>query len=176
MFFTLIDLQLKPIPFRERLAPGELDFGVQRWRQASDVEAEGEARLANEAVEEIRVSGRVKVAMETDCDRCLEAARFEVDESFRLVYLPQAYAPKGEEVAVRGDESEVDFYEGEGLELKPILQEQILLALPMHALCQPDCQGICAVCGTHRNVRSCDCETKPADDRWSALKNLRMEV
>ena len=59
------------------------------------------------------------------------------------------------------------------LELEEILQEQILLTLPMQRVCSETCKGICPGCGKNRNESACDC--KPvADDRWGALRKLQL--
>jgi len=52
----------------------------------------------------------------------------------------------------------------------------ILLAVPMGAVCQPDCAGICFICGGNRNLVSCDCEEKQrrATSKLSALKDLKV--
>ena len=70
-------------------------------------------------------------------------------------------------------ETEIAFYEGGGVELKDILREFVLLAMPMQRVCREDCRGICPVCGQNRNLASCECEAKPEDDRWAALKKLQ---
>ena len=76
-------------------------------------------------------------------------------------------------VEINQGESEIGFYEGEGLELEDILREQVLLALPMQRVCTESCKGICPGCGKNRNETVCDC--RPAvDDRWGALRNLEL--
>src|SRR5262249_5358046 len=122
---------------------------------------------------EIRVKGRLRVTMETDCDRCLEVARFPIQSDFDLFYRPVDNLPRAaDEVEIHQGEIEIAFYDGGGLELKDILREHILLSMPMQRVCRDDCQGICPVCGQNRNIVQCGCEVKKVDDRWAALKNL----
>ena len=66
-----------------------------------------------------------------------------------------------EEIRSTTGESEIGFYEGDGIELKDVLREYVLLALPMQRVCREDCQGICPVCGQNRNLVECGCEVKP---------------
>ncbi len=150
---------------------GEIDFG-DRVRQSGPLEATGEAVLQNEMLEEIRVRGRMHVEMEADCDRCLERAGFVIDGEFDLSYLPERLAggEGREEVALGEKDIDAAFYTGGGVELKDVLREHVLLAMPMRKLCREDCKGICPVCGTNRNVSPCGCEVKPVDDRWEALR------
>ncbi len=63
-------------------------------------------------------------------------------------------------------------YQGEEVDLEPLLREQILLAVPFAPLCSESCRGLCPVCGIDRNTGTCTCEAVPPDPRWSALKNL----
>ena len=79
----------------------------------------------------------------------------------------------GEEAELDEDESEVGFYEGDGVELNDVLREYVLLALPMQRLCSEACKGICPDCGQNRNQNACQCAAKAGDDRWAALKQLK---
>jgi uncharacterized protein len=111
--------------------------------------------------------------MEVACDRCLELASFPLDTDFDLFYRPAASMPQGEEIEVRDAETEIGFYQGDGLELSDILREQILFALPMQRVCREDCKGICPVCGQNRNLVECACRhLEVGDDRWAGLKDL----
>jgi uncharacterized protein len=123
---------------------------------------------------EVRIRAHVKVEMEADCDRCLEPATFPIDENFVLMYRPMADSA-AEEAELDADESEVGFYEGDGLELSDVLREYVLLGLPMQRLCSEACKGICPDCGQNLNQGQCPCEEKVMDDRWSSLKQLRLK-
>jgi uncharacterized protein len=73
-------------------------------------------------------------------------------------------------------EAEVGYYQGEGLLLEDVLREQVLLALPLKAICREDCKGFCPHCGRNLNQEQCNC-TEPLDDlRWSALKDIREKL
>jgi uncharacterized protein len=171
MFFDIKQLELGTIRFEKAYAPGVIEFFDAQLHQLEPIEASGTAEL-KEALMEIRLAGHVKTRMGVACDRCLESTAIPVDADFDLIYRPAAYMPTAEEAVVPRDEVEVGFYQGKGIDLKDVLREQILLALPMHRLCREDCRGICPVCGQNRNVTECACHQEPADDRWSALKNL----
>jgi uncharacterized protein len=161
--------------FDVAIPPGKIEF-VEKLRQVSDLEAAGTAELLNNTLGEIRVRGRLKVMMEADCDRCLETARFPLEDEFDLFYRPEPESNghhAGEEVAIDEGESQIAFYSGAGLDLNDILREHIILLLPMQYVCSETCKGICPVCGQSRNQVDCGCSTRSADDRWAALKNLK---
>jgi uncharacterized protein len=157
------------------LPPGEIETFDPGLRQLSPLDAEGDAELVENTLGEIRVHGKLKVTMEADCDRCLEPAVRPIESDFDLFYRPAPLAnPRhpGEEVEIDEGESEIAFYEGDGVHLNDILREHILLSLPMQRICKDDCQGICPICGLNRNTGACNCHVKLGDDRWAALKNL----
>jgi uncharacterized protein len=171
MFFDVRDLEVRAGRFDVVLGPGELQFLDPKLRQTGPLTATGKVELVTPALGEIRVSGHVSVAMEADCDRCLEPAPCPIDADFDLVYAPLAIAPSSEEVELDPDEAEMGFYEGDGIELNDVLREYILLALPVKRVCREDCKGLCPVCGQSRNQKECACHAVAVDDRWEALKN-----
>jgi uncharacterized protein len=113
--------------------------------------------------------------MRCDCNRCLEPAEFPIDTSFDLFYRPAEVVADEEEVEIDEGEAEIAFYEGGGIELKDVLRENVLLAMPMQRVCRPECQGMCPICGQNRNLINCGCEAKLVDDRWSALKKVQVK-
>ena len=58
------------------------------------------------------------------------------------------------------------------LDLRQPLREQIMLAMPIHLLCRPDCKGLCTNCGQNWNEGPCNCSAEDLDPRLAALKNL----
>jgi len=172
MFLSVRELEQRKLRFDESFPPGEIQFFDKKLWQAAPLSAAGSAELLPNTGGEIRVRGHLAVVMEAECDRCLEPARFAVEADFDLFYEPASAGPSGEEVAIREGETQLDFYEGEGLELEDVLREQVLLALPMQRTCREDCRGICPSCGQNRNTVACNCRSQPVDDRWAALKNL----
>ena len=176
MFFRVQDLEVRKAVFHLAFQPGEVEFMDGHLSQAGPLEAEGTAELSQNLPGEIRVQGRLKVTMNSDCDRCLEPSQFPLETRFDLLYEPARVGLRpAEEVEIGEDDTDIAFYEGDGLELKDILREQILLALPMQRVCREDCRGICPECGQNRNVENCECQAKAGDDRWAALKELQLK-
>ena len=172
VFFHVRDLEIRARHFDVELAPGEVEYLDPKLRQSGTLKAAGIVELVGGALGEIRVKGQLAVRMEADCDRCLEAAEYRLEAGFELYYRPVAEG-YGEEKAIDAGEAEMGFYDGSGIELKDVLREYVLLALPMQRLCREDCRGLCPVCGQSRNQIECGCRTAAMDDRWAALKSLK---
>ncbi len=172
MFLSIREMEQRKLIFDETFAPGVLEFLDGKLKQLTPLRVAGTAELVSESLGEVRVRGTLDVEMETECDRCLEPARLPIQADFDLYYEPVNRLERAEEVEIGTRETEVGFYEGDGLELKDILRERVLLALPMQRICREDCRGICPACGQNRNQRDCGCHPKTVDERWAALKNL----
>ena len=109
------------------------------------------------------------------CSRCLESSPHIVRREYRLVFESPGEAPAEVETELDDADLETDDYPSEGIDLRPILAEQVLLDLPMKPLCGDDCLGLCAQCGKNLNHEECDCEA-PVDARLSALEELRDQL
>jgi uncharacterized protein len=75
------------------------------------------------------LQGRLRLALDCQCVRCLKSFRYELDLNPWTAHLPL----QGEE-AVPVSNDLVD--------LTPTLREDILLEFPQHPLCEPECRGL----------------------------------
>lgn len=183
MFFSLHELELRKIDFAESYAPGQLELG-EDLEQTAPFTTKGYAELLEEhhggkqVVKDIRVIGEFTGQVELRCARCLEAVRLELANKFDLLYRPlRAQAEGGsDEVAITEADTEIGFYQGEGLALEDVLKEQVLLAVPPKALCSETCQGLCPQCGQNLNAGKCRCEVKVTDPRWNALAGIKEKL
>jgi len=174
MFLSVKEMELRKIRFDETFEVGKIDFQGEDLEQTSPLHAAGSAELLARSEGELRIRGQYTVEMAAHCDRCLGPARFPLDAGFDLYYRPMSDIAHEEEVAIDEGETEIGFYEGDGMELEDILREQVLLALPMQRVCSEACKGICPVCGKNRNEAECACKVATDDDRWGALRKLNI--
>jgi uncharacterized protein len=181
MFFAIPDLEREPIQFSVTLPPKMIDFGDEA-EQVSDLAAEGRAEVLHEhrgpkeIVSDIRLKGSLKGTFQAPCARCVEPVLQEVVADFDLLFRPQGVDAIGSEHAISTPETEIGYYEEDGLALEDVLREQVLLSLPARLLCQPDCKGLCPRCGQNRNEATCSCEEGTADLRWEALAGLNSRI
>ncbi|HWP59237.1 MAG TPA: DUF177 domain-containing protein [Candidatus Acidoferrales bacterium] len=122
---------------------------------------------------EILLRGSFRGIVKGECGRCLEDYTFRIDSSFDLVLLP-ARAEKEKTRELTQDEMSVSFYQGAEINLAPLIQEQVLLALPIRPLCDESCRGLCVGCGINLNEASCRCQPTGADERMAVFRSLRV--
>lgn len=181
MFIKIKDLELRKIEFDEKFEPGFIDLGAD-IQQKAPFHASGRAELirenrgARQVVEDIRLVGDFSTQVEVRCARCLDPVKHDLRESFDLVYRPQGVDARGDESSISLAETEIGYYQGEGLLLEDVLKEQVLLALPVKQICSTECKGLCPQCGRNLNVEDCDCVTTMSDPRWAALEDIRKKL
>ncbi|HKM66701.1 MAG TPA: DUF177 domain-containing protein [Candidatus Acidoferrum sp.] len=172
MFLDVKDLAVRKLRIRKTYAPGSIDYGISEVKQAQPLEVNATAELLEG---QIRVTGDLETKIEMVCARCLEPVIEEVHKDFDLFYQPLQKATKPEEERLKDDDTEIGFFQGEGLFLADILKEQVLLSLPMKVICQSDCRGLCPSCGASLNHEECRCETHSSDPRLAPLARLKQD-
>jgi DUF177 domain-containing protein len=181
MFIKIKDLELRKLEFDESFPSGAIDYG-EDIVQKVPLKATGRAELIREhrggknVVEDIRVVATLATEIEIKCARCLEPVDNLVKEEFDLIYRPLGVDAAGEERSISAAETEIGYYQGEGLLLEDVLKEQVLLALPVKQVCKPGCKGLCPQCGTNLNQEKCGCVAAIAEPRWAALEDIRKKL
>lgn len=107
------------------------------------------------------------------CHRCLEPVTEPVSADVDLLLLVGAPRAMDGEVELDEEDLGVVHVDGETFDLRPLLEEQLQLAVPMKPVCREDCKGLCAQCGADLNEGACDCEDDWVDPRWAALQELK---
>jgi uncharacterized protein len=136
-----------------RIAEG-IDVDVEYYRSGLDVFFQGS------------IHGRVVAT----CARCLEEHAFGLDQPFVFVLTPRAAAAEPAKIAP--DDMALSYYEGEEIDLTPLVHEQTILALPTRPLCGEACRGLCSRCGANLNAGPCGCPEEPRDPRLAVLHTL----
>ncbi len=74
------------------------------------------------------------------------------------------------------DDADEELFDGKVINLQPIVREQVLLSLPMNAVCKEDCRGLCTKCGQNLNEKECGCDTSFVDPRLAVLKDIKVKT
>ncbi len=158
--------------FEGEAALGELAAGADAYRFAGPVTWSVEVTNTGGA---LLVMGDAKAAALTACARCLEDVTYELEgdiEGYFIVGGEEGAAPDD----LEGDEFEY-LPENRVIDMTPLIEQALLLELPLVPLCADDCRGICPRCGANLNEGPCSCaEAAPVEDGpFAALRNLKLE-
>ena len=172
MFLDVKELAVRKLRIRQSYTPAGIDYHTSEIRQVAPLEVTAMAELLEG---QIRIQGQLETKIEMVCARCLEPVVEEVNRSFDLFYAPLPKGARPKEDRLKDDDTEIGFFEGDGLFLADVLREQVLLALPLKVICQSDCRGLCANCGANLNHEECRCETHATDPRLAPLARLKQD-
>jgi len=177
MEFKVSELEREPIEFDLQLPPGAVDFGQEAAQQGPLATAGlAEHRGPRDIVADIRLRGQFAGKFEVPCARCVEPVEIPLSAEFDLIFRPAGADSEAPERSITAPETEIGYYQKDGLWLEDVLREQVLLSLPVKTLCKPDCKGLCPRCGENRNSQACHCDEGPKDPRWEALAGLRGRI
>jgi uncharacterized protein len=181
MEFKVVELEREPIDFDLELAPGAVDCGSEVEQQgplatSGQAEVLHEHRGPKDIVADIRLKGRFAGKFQVPCARCIEPVEIPLAADFDLIFRPVTADADATERSITAPETEIGYYQKDGLVLEDVLREQVLLSLPVRTLCKPDCKGLCPRCGENRNSQPCSCDVGPSDPRWEALAGLRGRI
>jgi uncharacterized protein len=181
MLITLLDLEREPVSFDTSIPAGAIDYGSEAT-QIGPLAVRGQAELLREhrgpkeVIADIRIRAHWQGDFEAPCARCLDPVRHALGGDFDLLFRPLGVDAGPAERSLGAPDTEIGYYQEEGLVLEDVLREQVLLSLPARSLCRQDCKGLCPRCGRNLNSEPCTCEERPADARWSALSDLRSRL
>src|SRR6267142_2428922 len=117
------------------------------------------------------LEGSADASLEAICSRCLIPIETPVHADFAEQYFARFGVEAGESLGDAPTDAKSigsDFK----IDLTPLLREELILATPIAPLCEPDCKGLCLVCGRDLNEEPHDHDS-PVDARWSKLSKLR---
>ena len=117
------------------------------------------------------LTGEFSVAGQIACSRCLAPVAFSGAREVSWLFAPAHRRPTEEETELTTSDLDVVWYDEFVVPFDPLVEEQLLLELPMKPLCRPDCRGLCPRCGADRNQAPCDCREE-GDERLAKLKSL----
>ena len=174
-FIDLKDLAHEKLSFSSRFEPGVIDLGSENIRQIGNLDWSASAERAGA---EIRISGKLDTTVELACSRCLDPARFHVSKPFDLFFRErdEAMFDEDEEVELHENDTRTAFFTGTKLAIADILREQMLLTVPMKALCKIDCKGLCPTCGTNLNSGSCGCPPEDFTPHMDTLLEIKRRL
>lgn len=114
----------------------------------------------------VLIEGEMQLTLEIPCDRCLQS----VNVPLSVAFAHQVVAPDKEEAS--SEEEEQNFMSGYDLDIDALMNNEILINMPVKVLCKEECKGICPVCGGNLNEKECGCDTFVPDPRMAAIKDI----
>ena len=139
---------------------------------SDDIKLRG--RLAK-VEQDISFSGELQAILKVACTRCLNLFSYNVQTGVKVHFIPRGKDPSpGNEIEIKETDIEQEIYEGDKIDLRGSVRDQVLLEVPLMHLCREDCKGICSECGSDLNSSQCECQNEgQIDPRFAVLKQFK---
>ena len=125
----------------------------------------------------IEVFGHISTSLEMTCSRCLTKVPCDLNIDIHLCYseTKEDVLEQHDELELQKDQMGLISYAGKEIDIRPDIEQEIIMALPQHVLCHNDCRGLCPVCGIDLNSSKCSCEPPVFLDGLAALKDFKVK-
>ena len=120
----------------------------------------------------ILARGHAEAMVGLACARCLEPVDVHLSSDFAEEFAPSVDISSGRALPAPEDDMIFRLSERHILDLGEALRQNLIAALPIQALCRPDCVGLCPVCGANRNTTACACVIDTEDHPFARLQEL----
>ncbi|MGW8313002.1 MAG: YceD family protein [Desulfuromonadales bacterium] len=125
----------------------------------------------------IEVTGHLVTTVTMPCSRCLMPVTASLDIPVLLCYAEaeaDGGGAAGGEVELQREDLGLIPFTGPEIDMRPDLEQEIIMALPQRPLCNESCKGLCPVCGCNLNQDDCDCDLPVFHAGLAALKNFKV--
>lgn len=174
VLFNVSQLLQEPIGAERTYDVDETVAGVDE--DGASLEVRGWVRLLR-TNRGLLASGELDALTRGACGRCLRPVETPVHVTIEEEYLPTVDVTTGQPLPRQGDKDgaffEIDAHHH--VDLTEAVRQALVVNEPMRPLCRPDCAGLCNQCGADLNEGPCACPAEPADDRWAALRGLKLQ-
>jgi uncharacterized protein len=121
----------------------------------------------------IYIEGNIEVKADMPCSRCLEMTAVFLQAPFKYTFCPPPQKLK-EEMELSLEDLDLEYYEGDIINLEQVVFEQVMLQIPMKPLCSESCKGFCPHCGANLNKTTCNCRNEIFDPRLAVLRQINV--
>jgi uncharacterized protein len=149
-----------------------IDLG-EDLRQADPIE--GEVRLSR-TNRGLLVEADFRTSLDTECSRCLREIEVPVEVHLEEEVLPSLDLTTGAPLDPTAEPDVLRLTDHHELDLETPVREAIQLAEPIAPLCEPDCPGLCTVCGERMSDGPHEHAEAEIDPRLEALKAFRVDA
>ncbi|QPJ65860.1 MAG: DUF177 domain-containing protein [Candidatus Nitrohelix vancouverensis] len=139
-----------------------------------DVSLQGDIR---KIYEELYFKGVFETQAKLLCCRCLGPVVRSLKGEAYCKFVPKGLEPElGAEMEIDPAGIDVEYFDGNTVDLILTVRDAILLAAPSAITCGEQCRGLCSQCGVNLNKKTCDCQTGiEVDPRFEILKSLKFK-
>ncbi len=105
----------------------------------------------------------VLACYQAPCDRCATNCSENIEFDKEYILATELENEDNDDILLVAEKE---------LNLAELCRTDVMLQIPMKHLCDPECKGLCSICGANLNEKTCSCNKKQIDPRLAALAEL----
>jgi uncharacterized protein len=168
---------------RLRKEPGareDFNYTLAAWPELGDLTftepIDVQGSITNTGGDFLDLVLHIKTEVQLTCSRCLDPVSVPLELEATEQYCHEEEREKYFDEGQADSSAAVTILHEDWLELRPLVQETLLLGIPMRVLCQDDCPGLCPSCGQNLKEARCACPKQEPDPRLAVLSQLRKKL
>ena len=126
-----------------------------------------------------RASGNFDTHVRLLCSRCLSGFEKPLKDAFEMTFVHSvsetADIKTVPEKELTVEEMGMTVIDGEVIDLKDAVQQQLIMSLSQRPLCSEACKGLCQNCGVNLNEEDCRCHKASINSQFEVLKDLKLD-
>jgi uncharacterized metal-binding protein YceD (DUF177 family) len=154
--FNLRQLETKNLHLKGELPLAELDLGFTDELIHANQPLSYDLEV-QKLEDSLLVQGTLKLPLDCECARCLKQYKGSIDLDGWACHLPF----QGEDPVVISNDC---------VDLTPYIREDILLSVPQHPLCEPDCRGLVS---PRKDTKTGGEQESKTSSAWAELNKLK---
>jgi len=154
----------EPLKVKTEIQPSVMNLPKEEISNASPFKLEVEIQ---KKLTGYQVKGHITGDLELTCSRCLKKFKHHVEQDFDYKLLPTSEISGGE---IKGSDLDIKFSDENVLDLAEVVEEQIVLNLPVKPICSEECKEV-----YYREWKEEE-ESREPDKRWEKLKELKNKL
>lgn len=141
-----------------------LDDGSEIVKYIAPIEIKGSFVLIGDIV---NFDAKVCTKLLLTCSRCNDKFPYDVE-----IEIHEKFSSQKNLDLLNLEDEDINLFENNRIDIDNIIENNIIISLPIKRLCREDCKGLCPNCGTNLNYSSCNCKNEEIDPRMAKLKDF----
>ena len=143
------------------------EFDFQGVSYKFDKKEAVDLTVTNLGNRKILIEAKTNISLKLFCNRCLKEKIFPMDISIsKEIDFNLTENERAENL------DETSYIIGYDLDVDILINNEIIIGFPMKIICSEECKGLCKICGTNLNEKTCNCDKTEYDPRMSKIQDI----
>lgn len=120
------------------------------------------------------LKAKINCYVNVNCARCMKSfdlpLNINIEEEFKETFSRKMFNENMENSYLE------NLFIDDVIDFEELVKQNIILSLPLAAVCQENCLGLCSKCGIDLNIKKCNCTVNEIDFRLAVLDKIKEKL